>query len=116
MIGPNRNHKAYWAFLGHRLSGLALALFLPLHFLALGLALEGAAALDSMLVFAEMPLVKAAEWGLVVLLSIHMAFGLRLLTLEFLPWPKSGDARTSWIAVGAGAAVLVGFVFLAGVL
>ena len=24
-----RNHQAYWAFLGHRLSGLALALFLP---------------------------------------------------------------------------------------
>ena len=32
-------HPAYWAFLMHRLSGLALAVFLPLHFWALGQAL-----------------------------------------------------------------------------
>jgi len=116
MIGPNRNHKAYWAFLGHRLSGIALALFLPLHFLALGLALESAAALDAMLVFTDLPLVKAAEWGLVVLLAVHMAFGLRLLALEFLPWPASGDARTALIAAGAGGALVVGLIFLAGVI
>ena len=34
------NHKAYWAFIGHRVSGLLLAIFLPFHFLALGLALS----------------------------------------------------------------------------
>lgn len=111
-----RNHRAYWAFLGHRISGLALAVFLPVHFLTLGLALEGAAALDEVLVFAELPFVKAAEWGLVVLLAAHMFFGLRLLALEFLVWPKSGDARTSWIFFGAGGAFLVGLVFLAGVI
>ena len=27
-VPPHRNHPGYWAFLGHRLSGLALALFL----------------------------------------------------------------------------------------
>ena len=32
----NRDHPSYWAFLVHRVSGLALALFLPLHFWALG--------------------------------------------------------------------------------
>lgn len=113
MLGPTRRHEAYWAFLGHRLSGIALALFLPIHFLALGLALEGAAALDRMLVFADLPLVKAAEWGLVVLLALHLFFGLRLLTLEFLPWP-GGNARMPWIGLGAGGALAVGFVFLIG--
>ena len=44
-----RAHPAYWAFLVHRLSGLALALFLPLHFWALGQALQGEAALDGFL-------------------------------------------------------------------
>ena len=33
----------------HRLSGLALAIFLPLHFLALGLAIDGEARLDGFL-------------------------------------------------------------------
>jgi fumarate reductase subunit D len=48
----HRHHRAYWAFLGHRISGIALAVFLPAHFLTLGLALEGAAALDTALSFA----------------------------------------------------------------
>ena len=44
-----RSHPAWWAFLVHRLSGLALAAFLPLHFWALGQALHGEAALDAFL-------------------------------------------------------------------
>lgn len=109
-----RQHRAYWAFLGHRLSGLALALFLPVHFLVLGLALESAAALDAALIYAELPAVKIAEWGLVILLSVHLFFGARLLILEFLPWPNPAAVRTSWIVPGAAAALLIGGVFLAG--
>jgi fumarate reductase subunit D len=109
---PHRNHRAYWAFLGHRLSGLALALFLPFHFLALGLALE-AAALDRFLVWTDLRLVKLAEWGLVVLLAVHLFFGLRLLVLELRPWP-AGDARLGWILPGLAASLVIGGVFLIG--
>lgn len=109
MIRPSRRHPGYWAFVAHRVSGVALALFLPLHFLALGLALEGAAALDRFLAIADMPLVKAAEWGLVVLLTVHLTAGARVLILEFLPWR---DARKGLIGAGAVAALAVGAVFL----
>jgi len=112
MKSSPRRHRSYWAFIGHRISGIALALFLPLHFLVLGLALEGAAELDRFLVLAEMPLFKVAEWGLVVLLTIHLFFGLRLLALELLPW--RGDAREGWITAGIGAAVVAGGAFLLG--
>lgn len=113
-MSAHRRHRAYWAYLGHRLSGFALALFLPVHFLVLGLALEGAATLDAALVYAELPFVKLAEWGLVILLGIHLFFGARLLVLEFLPWPDPAAARTGWIIPGAAAALIVGIVFLAG--
>jgi len=112
MKSSPRRHRSYWAFIGHRISGVALALFLPLHFLVLGLALEGAAELDRFLVLAEMPLFKVAEWGLVVLLTVHLFFGLRLLALELLPW--RGDAREGWITAGIGAAVVAGGAFLLG--
>jgi len=112
MKSSPRRHRSYWAFIGHRISGIALALFLPLHFLVLGLALEGAAELDRFLVLAEMPLFKVAEWGLVVLLTVHLFFGLRLLALELLPW--RGDAREGWITAGIGAAVVAGGAFLLG--
>ncbi|MEM1276259.1 MAG: succinate dehydrogenase, cytochrome b556 subunit [Pseudomonadota bacterium] len=101
----------YWAAIGHRISGLALVLFLPVHFLALGLALEGADRFDAFLAYADLPLVKMAEWGLVVLLTLHLLFGLRVLILEFLPW---GGLRHRWIWGGAAASLAVGGVFLAG--
>ena len=108
-----RGHKSYIAFAGHRISGLVLALFLPVHFLVLGLALEGAESLDGFLVFAELPLVKFAEWVLVVLLTVHLLFGIRVLMLEFTDWPDATDARTGWILPGVLGALLVGFIFLA---
>ena len=100
-----RDHPAWWAFLVHRLSGMALALFLPFHFWALGQALAGEAVLDSFLRWTEQPLVKVAEWGLVVLLAAHLAAGLRLLALEFLPWR---DWQKSLLAMAGGVTVAVG--------
>jgi fumarate reductase subunit D len=110
-----RNHQAYWAFLGHRLSGIALALFLPVHFYVLGMALD-APRLDRFLKLADLPAMKFGEWGLVMLLALHMFFGLRLLALELLPWSSTRDARIAWIGWGFAATVVVGFVFIAGVI
>ncbi len=109
---PIRSHKSYIAFLGHRISGIVLALFLPLHFIVLGAALEGAQQLDSYLAFFDVVAAKFAEWGLVVLLAIHLFFGSRVLMLEFTKWPTRTDARTGWIVPGVVAALLVGVVFL----
>lgn len=103
-----RSHPAYWAFLVHRLSGLALALFLPVHFWALGQALQGAARLETFLRWTDSPLVKVAEWGLVVLLAAHLTGGLRLLALEFLPWR---DWQKSLAAGAAGLALVAGLAF-----
>jgi fumarate reductase subunit D len=103
-----RNHTAYWAFMVHRVSGVALALFLPAHFLALGTALRGEAALGEFLHWSEQPLVVAAEWVLVMLLAAHLAGGLRLLALELLPWRNWQKT----LATGAAFfAILTGLVF-----
>ena len=112
MIRPHRNHPGYWAFLLHRASGLGLVIFLPFHFLVLGLALESAAALDGLLAWTEQPLVKAAELGLVVLLTAHLAGGLRLLAIEFLPWR---DWQKTLIALASGIALAAGALFLLSV-
>ncbi len=101
----SRNHPAYWAFIVHRVSGLLLAAFLPLHFWALGQALEGEQALQGFIVWTDNPLVKIAEFGLVVALASHLAGGARLLMLEFLPWrdwQKSLFALAVAVSVGAG--------------
>ena len=101
-------HVAWWAFLVHRLSGIGLALFLPAHFLALGTALRGEAALGEFLRWSEQPLVVFSEWAIVTLLAAHLAGGLRILALEFLPW--RGWQKTL-AAIGAGFALFAGLVF-----
>jgi fumarate reductase subunit D len=103
-----RLHPAYWAFVVHRVSGIALALFLPLHFVALGMALSGDAALDGFLRFADRPVFKLGEWMLVVLLALHAVGGVRLLLIEFAPW--SGP-RKNLIAAAAGCGIAVGLAF-----
>lgn len=107
VLAAHRNHPTYWAFLLHRISGLALVLFLPLHLYVLSLAIGDGARLDGFLEWTQQPLVKFAEIVLVVLLALHMAGGLRLLAVEFLPWRD----RQKTFAACAGA-----FAFAAGVL
>ena len=108
MITRARNHPAYWAFLVHRVSGVALALFLPAHFWLLGSALQGAAALEEKLAWTAQPLVIAGEWLLVMGLAAHLAGGLRLLALEFLPW---ANWQKTLAALAAGFALFAGLVF-----
>lgn len=105
------NHTGYWAFVVHRLSGVLLALFLPAHFIALGSALQGAATMDAFLDWTKMPLVKFAEWGIVLLLAAHLTGGLRLLALEFLPWR---EWQKTLAAVAAGAALVASLAFALG--
>jgi len=93
-----------WVALVHRVSGIALALFLPAHFWVLGQGLE----MDGFLKWTEQPLVRAAEWGLVVLLAAHLGGGLRVLALEFLPWrdwQKSLAAGAAALTLGCGLAL-----------
>ena len=105
----SRAHPLWLAYIVHRLSGLALALFLPVHFWVLALAMTDPAQLDGFLSLTQSGLVKLAEFGLVFLLAIHMFGGLRLLALEFLPWTASQKT----LAAGATAvAFLIACLFL----
>lgn len=95
----------------HRLSGIALAIFLPLHFLALATALRGANALDSFLALTRQPLIQFLELSIVVALAVHLTLGLRVLAIEFLDFRE----RTAAALSACAAAVLgVGLVFLLG--
>src|SRR6267142_1203047 len=84
MMRASHRQPGFLAALLHRLSGIALAIFLPVHFLTLATALNGAGALDSFLAATNTPAVKASECALVAALTMHMTLGLRVLAIEFL--------------------------------
>jgi len=105
----NRSHPAYWAFLVHRLSGIALLVFLPLHFSVLAQALAGETSLDGFLAWTRQPWVKVSEIVLVLLLAAHFTGGLRLLFSEFSGWQR--EVHAVMIAATAGISVFCALAF-----
>jgi|KBSMisStandDraft_5_1062788.scaffolds.fasta_scaffold218149_2 fumarate reductase subunit D len=104
-----RSHPAYWAFVVHRVSGIALTLFLPVHFFVLSQALSRPAELDRFLGWTQQPAVKVAETVLVLALAAHLCGGVRLLFIEFVGW--RADWQKTAIAVVFAAALAYALLF-----
>jgi fumarate reductase subunit D len=117
-VGQGMHNAAYrrdlfWiAAMVHRISGVLLACFLPVHFLVLALAIERAATLDSFLAWTRQPPVKLAEAVLVFLLALHLLGGIRVLLIENLSW-RPGQKRLVGAAVGTAAVVAALFILRA---
>jgi fumarate reductase subunit D len=112
MISASHRQPGYLAALLHRLSGIALAVFLPLHFWGLATALNGADALDAFLDVTQGPLLKFAEGAIVVALALHLALGLRVLAIEFFSFRERTALAVSFCLTAAFA---VGFLFVLNV-
>ncbi|MBS0243621.1 MAG: succinate dehydrogenase, cytochrome b subunit [Proteobacteria bacterium] len=105
-----RRDPLWLAAMLHRLSGIGLALFLPMHFMALALSLEGAARLDRFLRWTDQPLFRVAETVLIGLLAVHLVGGLRIMAIENLPWRP---AQKEMAFAGVAVAALVAAAYLA---
>ena len=107
-LTKHRDSALWIAAMVHRLSGLALAIFLPFHFLALGLAIDSEAQFESFLRWTDQPLVKLAEGGLIFLLAVHLLGGLRVLAIENFSW-RDGQKQLAAIAVAVSFLIAIGF-------
>jgi fumarate reductase subunit D len=102
----SHQQRGFAAAMLHR---LALAIFLPLHFLALATALNGAKALDAFLALTRQPVVAFAGAGIVIALTIHLTLGLRVLAIEFLDFHEKTLAALS---VCFATVLAVGLIFI----
>lgn len=108
MMRASHRQRGFLAAVIHRLAGIALAIFLPIHFLALASALNGAAALDSFLAITRQPIVTFGEVVIVIALALHMALGLRVLAIEFFDFRE----RTALpLSLCAAAVLAIGVIF-----
>jgi len=105
----SHSHRGFVAAMLHRLSGIALAVFLPMHFLALATALNGADALDKFLAITHQPLLEFFEVSIVVALAIHLTLGLRVLAVEFFDFRERTLAAVS---ICLAAVFAVGLLFV----
>ena len=108
----SHTQPGFLAALLHRLAGIALAIFLPIHFWTLSSALNGADFLERFIRITSTPLIKILEGGIVVALALHLALGLRVLAIEFMP----GRERTRLaLSICLAAVFAVGLAFLLNV-
>ena len=109
MMRASHQQRGFLAAMIHRLSGIALAIFLPLHFLALASVLNGAPALDSLLALTRQPLLVCLEFGIVFALALHLTLGLRVLAIEFFDFREKTLVP---LAACVAAVCAVGFLFI----
>ncbi len=94
------------SWLAHRLTGIALALYLIPHFISIHSAQGGPAAFDRSLAAFRGPIFKSAEFLLIGVVSFHLFNGLRIIAIDF--FNVSGHQRLLfWLTMTATATVLL---------
>ncbi len=71
-----------WAFWLHRLTGLALAIYLPIHILVISTVVGGASTFNDAMKFLKAPLFVLFEMGLLAVVLIHGLNGLRIVLFD----------------------------------
>lgn len=104
----SRSHPLWLAYILHRLSGIALALFLPIHFWVLSMAMTNLSEFDQFLAMSQIDIIKFAEFILVFLLAVHMFGGLRLMGME---WLSLGSHHKNLAAGAIAISFLIAILF-----
>jgi len=93
-------HPGTWSWLLHRITGVALTLYLFMHFWVLSSATQGREAFDQRLAQVQMPLFKILEVLLIAIIAFHLWNGLRIILVDFALFTKA-QRRLLWAALAA---------------
>ena len=101
-----RGSEGYWAWLLHRVSGLAVLAFLILHILDIALMGLGREAFDALLGFYSHPAFRVGEVLVFAGVLYHALNGLRIILVDF--WDGAfGVQRQLWYGVVGLSVVLM---------
>jgi succinate dehydrogenase / fumarate reductase cytochrome b subunit len=100
-----RGREGYWAWLLHRVSGVAIILFLFLHVLDTCLIGFGPAAYESFVSIYRVPVFRVLEVALSGAVLYHGINGLRIIAIDFIE-TATRIQRQLWYAVWAAFLVL----------
>jgi succinate dehydrogenase / fumarate reductase cytochrome b subunit len=101
---PTNYRAGTWAFIVHRITGLALVAYLCLHIWVISFAalVWGGLTFDRLMAFFDTPLIKALEMGLIALILVHALNGVRILLFDAGIGIRS-QRQLFWIAMGLAA-------------
>ena len=87
------NFIGTWAWILHRLAGLALIFYLSLHIWVINSLIYGEKTFNQVMIFLSSPLFKLLEVGLWGVILFHAFNGLRIVIVDFF---KGSLAQKKW--------------------
>lgn len=86
-----RGREGQWSWVAHRVTGVAVILFLFAHIVDTAVIGWGPNAYDRVMSAYENPLVRLLELGLVAAVIYHAINGIRIMLVDF--WPRLADRQ-----------------------
>jgi len=80
-----KGHEGQWSWLAHRVTGVAIILFLFAHVIDTAVVGWGPNAYNRVVSVYENPLVRVLELGLVAAVLFHAINGTKILLIDFFP-------------------------------
>jgi succinate dehydrogenase / fumarate reductase cytochrome b subunit len=99
-----RGREGQWSWLAHRVTGVAIILFLFAHVVDTALVGWGPRAYNRVVSVYHNPLIRLLELGLVAAVIYHALNGLRIMIVDF--WPRAADRNRQLIYGTTGLFVL----------
>jgi len=115
VIKHYRIHTGTLAFIFHRISGIALIFYLPLHIWVTHFISSNPGQFDKIMVFLALPIFKFAEVALLGAILYHAMNGIRIILIDLdIIKTKVAQKAVFWVLFIAMFPVLlwVGYVFL----
>jgi succinate dehydrogenase / fumarate reductase cytochrome b subunit len=102
-----RGREGQWSWVAHRVTGVAIILFLFAHVVDTALVGWGPDAYNKVVSVYHNPVIKLLELGLVAAVIYHALNGVRIMIIDF--WPRANDFNRALIYGTVG-------VFVAGMI
>ena len=109
-----RGREGQWSWVAHRVTGVAIILFLFAHVVDTALVGWGPNAYNRVVAVYKNPLIRLLELGLVAAVIYHALNGIRIMIIDF--WPKANDHNRELIYTTVGLFFLsmipIGFIIV----
>jgi succinate dehydrogenase / fumarate reductase cytochrome b subunit len=107
-----KGREGQWSWIAHRVTGVAIILFLFAHVVDTALVGWGPEAYNRVVSVYHNPLIRLLELGLVAAVIYHALNGIRIMVIDF--WPKASDWNRQLIygTVGVFVAGMIPITYL----
>jgi len=111
-----RGHEGQWSWLFHRVTGVAVILFLFAHIVDTAVIGWGPEAYDRVASVYHNPIVRLLELGLVEAVIFHALNGVRILVIDFVPRATRVDRQLFWAttAIFAASSIPIAYIMIKG--